>query len=184
MDLKSLLHNCKKGDILAQKELYNRYKTTLYSISLKYCKSVHDAEDNLHNSFIEIFTNINQYNEKGSFEGWMKRITINKAIDSYRKTFHLAPLTSDFCDDYLVDDDDFENISLDKILSLIQELPNQYRLVFCLFELDDYSHKEIAELLSVSENTSKSNLHRAKMILKEKITSTVTAKLYKIGNGK
>lgn len=184
MDQTALICNCKKGNKTAQKELYERYKTILFSISLKYCNSVHDAEDNLHNAFIEIFTNIHQYNEKGTFEGWIKRIAINKAIDSYRKTFQLSPITTDLCDDYLVDDDDFENISLDNILSQIQELPNQYRLVFCLFELDDYSHKEIAELLSISENTSKSNLHRAKMILKEKITRTATAKIYRIGNGK
>lgn len=137
-------------------------------LSLKYCPNEAEAEDNLHNSFIEIFTNIKNFNNKGSFEGWMKRITINKAIDSYKKTFQLSPIKDDFKDDTTIDENDFD-VSLDHILSLIQDLPNQYRLVFSLYELDDYSHQEIASMLSITESTSKSNLHRAKLILKEKI---------------
>lgn len=139
-------------------------------LSLKYCANETEAEDNLHNAFIEIFTNIKKFDNKGSFEGWMKRITINKAIDSYKKTYQLMPIKEDFVDEVLVDDNDL-NCTLDEMLQLIQELPNQYRLVFNLYELDDYSHQEIAKMLTISESTSKSNLHRAKVILKEKIST-------------
>lgn len=137
-------------------------------LCLKYCADETEAEDNLHNAFIEIFTTIKKFNNKGSFEGWMKRITINKAIDSYKKTYKITPIKDDFEDEVIVNESEF-NCSLDEMLLMIQELPSQYRLVFNLYELDDYSHQEIATMLSISESTSKSNLNRAKVILKVKI---------------
>lgn len=146
------------------------YKKTLFVLSLKYCANEAEAEDNLHNAFIEIFTNIDKFKNNGSFEGWMKRITINKAIDSYKKKYQLIPIKEDSIQDVTIDPDEI-HLSLDYILSIIQELPHQYRLVFNLYELDDYSHQEIAQMLSISVNTSKSNLHRAKTILKEKINT-------------
>lgn len=167
MNLESLIKDCIRQKSKAQEELYNRYKDILFVLSLKYCSNEAEAEDNLHNAFIEIFTNIKKYNGSGSFEGWIKRITINKAIDSYKKSYQMVPIKDDF-QDTLIEEKEI-NFSLDTILSLIQELPTQYRVVFSLYELDDYSHKEIAQMLEISENTSKSNLHRAKTILKEKI---------------
>jgi len=113
----------------------------------------------------------------------MKRITINKAIDTYKKKYQLLPLKVDTYEETTLDANDF-TISLDYLLSIIQELPHQYRLVFSLYELDDYSHQEIAQMLSISENTSKSNLHRAKAILKEKIIALKSFNNYKISNGK
>lgn len=167
MNLESLIKDCIRQKSKAQEELYNRYKDILFVLSLKYCSNEAEAEDNLHNAFIEIFTNIKKYNGSGSFEGWIKRITINKAIDNYKKSYQMVPIKDDF-QDTLIEEKEID-FSLDTILSLIQELPTQYRLVFSLYELDDYSHKEIAQMLEISENTSKSNLHRAKTILKEKI---------------
>lgn len=152
-------------------------------LSLKYCANEAEAEDNLHNAFIEIFTNIKKFDNKGSFEGWIKRITINKAIDTYKKKYQLIPIKEDYIQDTSIDEDELE-FSLDYILSLIQELPHQYRLVFSLYELDDYTHQEIAQLLSISEGTSKSNLHRAKVILKEKICSKNAFHNYSVKNGK
>ena len=151
-------------------------------LCLKYCANATEAEDNLHNAFIEIFTNIKKFDNKGSFEGWIKRITINKAIDSYKKTYQLVPIKDDFEDEVFIQENDL-NCSLDEMLMLIQELPAQYRLVFNLYELDDYSHHEIAQMLSISEGTSKSNLHRAKQILKDKIMSKVEFHKYR-KNGK
>ena len=168
MNLDELIKSCIRQNRQAQEELYNLYKKTLFLLCLKYCSNQAEAEDNLHNSFIEIFTNIKKFDNKGSFEGWIKRITINKAINSYKNNYQLTPIKDDFEDKIYVDVNEI-NCSLDEMLLMIQELPNQYRLVFSLYELDDYSHKEIAEMLSISENTSKSNLHRAKAILKEKI---------------
>lgn len=183
MNPDQLIKGCIKQNSKAQEELYNRYKKTLFVLCLKYCPNETEAEDILHNAFIEIFTNIKNYNNKGSFEGWIKRITINKAIDSYKRTFHLLPIKDDYFQETTIEDHEID-FSLDYILSLIQELPNQYRLVFCLYELDDYSHQEIATMLSISESTSKSNLHRAKVILKEKIKTKNSFHNYNVSNGK
>lgn len=170
MNLDDIIKGCIRHDSKAQETLYNLYKNSLYAVSLKYCASQAEAEDNLHNAFIEIFTSIAKYNRKGSFEGWIKRIAINKAIDSYRRKYHLVAISEDLPEDTQIDTAEMD-FPLDYLLQLIQELPNQYRMVFCLYELDDYSHQEIAAMLSISEGTSKSNLHRAKVLLKEKIQS-------------
>lgn len=153
-------------------------------VSLKYCQNEAEAEDNLHNAFIEIFTNIKQYKGKGSFEGWMKRITINKAIDNFKKSYQLIPANDKTFPDTEIEETELEEYSLDYILALVQALPNQYRLVFCLYELDDYSHAEIAEMLSISVGTSKSNLHRAKMILKEQIITKASVHTINMKYGK
>lgn len=167
--LDKLIKSCKKNDIKAQSKLYELYKDNLYILSLKYCRNKEEAQDNLQDSFLEIFKNIKKFNNKGSFEGWMKRITINKAIDKYKKETAInIVIKEEILPDTHIDTDEL-NISLHFILSLIQELPSRYRLVFNLYELDNYSHKEIAKLLSITESTSKSNLHRAKLILKEKL---------------
>ncbi len=171
MDTKKLIKKCQKKNRKAQSELFYLYRDVLFALSLKYCKNYNEAEDNLQDSFITIFKKINQYNFKGSFEGWMKRITINKAIDKYKQ----APLNTIINEEKIADthiiDAEKLNISLHELLKHIQELPDRYRLIFNLYELDDYSHKEIAKMLDISEGTSKSNLHRAKSILKNKITS-------------
>lgn len=175
MDLEQLIKGCIRQNRKAQEELYHRYKNALFVLSLKYCRNETEAEDNLHNAFIDIFTKIGQYKGDGSFEGWMKRITINKAIDSYKKSVHMLPVYDDILEDTTVTESEVD-IQLDQLLAIIQELPNQYRLVFCLYELDDYPHKEIAEMLSITESTSKSNLHKAKAILKQKISANPSLK--------
>ncbi len=171
LELEQLIKACRKNNLKAQGDLYQKYKDTLYILCLKYSKNSDEAQDNLHDSFIEIFNSIKKYKGKGSFEGWMKRITINQAINKYKKErpFNIE-IKNDILEDTTVTEDDLD-IKLDSILNCIQELPDQYRLVFNLYQLDDYSHKEIADLLNISVNTSKSNLHRAKAILKEKITT-------------
>jgi RNA polymerase sigma factor (sigma-70 family) len=183
LNIESLIKACQKQNRKAQEELYHWYKNTLFVLSLKYCANEVEAEDNLHNAFIEIFTNISKYKDKGSFEGWMKRITINKAIDTYKKKKQLYPIKDDLAEDTTVEETEVD-LPLDYLLQLIQDLPHQYRIVFNLYELDDYSHKEIAELLSISEGTSKSNLHRAKIILKEKIKLEHSFLNYSMKNGK
>lgn len=169
MSLDEIIIGCKKQSITHQKELYLIYSKTLFNLSLKYCTSFTEAEDNLHDSFMEIYQSINKFQHKGSFEGWMKRITIYKAINKFQKRTNFKAIDSSFnIEDPEIDFTE-HNLSLDILLNLIQQLPNQYRLVFNLYELDDYSHKEIAKLLDISEGTSKSNLSKAKAILKKKI---------------
>lgn len=169
MKIEDLIKQCIKNDRAAQNELFRKYKDSLFFISLKYCRNEADAEDNLHDAFITIFQKIKTYKNKGSFEGWMKRITIFKAIDKYKA--HTL-INIEIKDDLLAQPitiGEEQNLSLDQLLNVIQELPDQYRLVFNLFQLDGYSHKEVASLLNISEGTSKSNYHRAKLILQDKI---------------
>ena len=169
MTEKELIAQCIKNNRTAQYELFRKYKDTLYFTSLKYCRNEADAEDNLHDAFITIFQKLRTFKNKGSFEGWMRRITIYKAIDKYKSK---KPLNIELKDDILEEEVTVENeanLTLNQLLALIQNLPDQYRLVFNLYQMDDFSHKEIASLLNISEGTSKSNYHRAKLILREKI---------------
>ena len=169
MNLEIIINSCIKKNINAQSVLYEKYKDTLFVLSLKYCTTREEAQDNLQDSFIEIFKNIKKFKNKGSFEGWMKRITINKAIDKHKKSIKTNTTIDEDSLTSADETNDIEEIPLPIILKMIQELPNQYRFVFNLYELDDYSHKEISELLSISLGTSKSNLSRAKQILRDKI---------------
>ncbi len=168
MSLDRLIHNCKKGNRKAQEQLYRNYASVLFGVCLKYSRNKTEAEDNLHDSFIIIFNKIDQYTKKGSFEGWIKRITVNTVLQKYRKEEHLNLVSENFQEEIDVDTN-YTDISLATLLGYIQELPNKYRTTFNLYVLDGYSHKEISELLGTSTGTSKSNLARARMILKEKI---------------
>ena len=168
MGLEELIHNCKKGDRKAQEELYRKYSNILFGICLKYSRNKVEAEDNLHDSFMTIFSKIGQYKFKGSFEGWIKRITVNTVLQKYRKEQYLNVVSENLEEEAGVDSV-YGDISLSTLLRYIQELPNKYRLTFNLYVLDGYSHKEISEMLGTSQGTSKSNLARARMILKEKI---------------
>ncbi len=151
----------------AQSEVYQLYADKLFPLCLKYSKNYQDAEDTLQDSFITIFNKIKQYKHKGSFEGWLKRITINTAIQKYREKTPLE-IVKETPEAHEIEEVSLNNelFSLDILLEFIQQLPDRYRLVFNLYVLDNYSHKEIANLLFISEGTSKSNLSRARKILK------------------
>lgn len=168
MKLKKLISQCQKKELKAQKALYELYSSKLFSLSLKYSKNYAEAQDNLQDAFIKIFEKIHQYKHKGSFEGWMKRIVINTALRRYRdqKVFSL-----NYEENIIQPENDFDDhgISLQILLKCIQELPNRYRMVFNLYVLDGYSHREIAEMMEISEGTSKSNLARGRKILRIKI---------------
>ncbi|MDW5289047.1 RNA polymerase sigma factor [Formosa sp. PL04] len=168
MSLEQLIYNCKRNKLKAQSELYTLYASKLYSVSLKYSRNTAEAEDNLQDAFMTIFSKISQYKNKGSFEGWLKRITVNTALQRYREKGVFDIINEDIIDE-TVEVNDQEDISLDYLLKLIQTLPNRYRLVFNLYVLDGYSHKDIADMLEISVGTSKSNLARARLFLQEKI---------------
>ena len=169
MSLDRLINNCIKQDAKAQSQLYKQYASKLFSLCLKYSKNYAEAEDNLHDAFITVFSKIGQYNKEGSFEGWLKRIAINTSLQRYRNNVGVYDIVDEGnIEDVTVDIND-EDVSLDFLLSIIQELPDRYRLVFNLYVLDGYTHVEIAELINISTGTSKSNLARARLILKEKI---------------
>lgn len=169
MSLEQLIKKCIKQDAKAQSQLYKQYASKLFSLCLKYSKNYAEAEDNLHDAFITVFNKIDQYKNKGSFEGWLKRIAINTSLQRYRENVGVFDIVNEGnVEDVTVDIND-KDISIDFLLKIIQELPDRYRLVFNLYVLDGYSHVEISELINISAGTSKSNLARARMILKEKI---------------
>lgn len=168
MSLKQLIQKCKKGDLASQSEVYQLFAGKLYPVCLKYSRTQQEAEDNLQEAFITIFKKIKQFEYKGSFEGWMKRIVINTALQTYRKKRILNLVEDDYLEEVEVEVDE-SSLTLEFLLKIIQELPERYRMVFNLYVLDGYSHKEIAQMLGIAEGTSKSNLSRARLILKEKI---------------
>lgn len=168
MDLDKLIHKCQKGNRQAQAELYRRYSGILFGMCLKYSRNKTEAEDNLHDSFMTIYNKIGQYKFKGSFEGWMKRITVNTVLQKYRKEEYLN-VVSENMEEEVEEETGYIDVDLPTLLRYIQELPNKYRLTFNMYVLDGYSHKEISQEMGTSTGTSKSNLARARMILREKI---------------
>ena len=142
---------------------------------LKYSRTYQDAQDTLQDSFIMIFKDIKKFKHKGSFEGWAKRVTINVALQKFKKKSILKfdkIEENQLTEEEITVDVDEENISLSFLLSLINELPPKYQLVFNLYVLDGYSHQEISEVLNISTGTSKSNLFRARKLLQNKINNS------------
>jgi len=137
-------------------------------VCLKYSRNYVEAEDNLQDAFLTIFKKMEQYKNKGSFEGWLKRITINTVLQQYRTEKVFKIVNETIADEVELEVDE-DTISIDYLLKIIQELPDRYRLVFNLYVLDGYSHKDIAEMLDINIGTSKSNLARARQTLKQTI---------------
>lgn len=175
MSLEQLILDCKNKNIKAQEQLFRLFSSKLFAVCLKYSRNYEEAQDNLQDGFLLIFDKIGQYSFLGSFEGWAKRLMINNALQYYRKEKFLELITEDIPEEQEVEIDD-ASVSLDYLLGIIQELPDRYRLVFNLYVIDNYSHKEISEMLNINIGTSKSNLSRARMILKDKIEGINTTK--------
>lgn len=167
-----LIQGCLKGDRLAQRHLYETYAAKFLVICRRYLKEEKSAEDLMIESFMKIFERLPQYQGKGSFEGWMKRIVVTQALMKLRTQKHVfqeinLENESEYPDQpYLL-----EHLEVEEILLLIQNLPEGYRTVFNLYAIEGYSHQEIGQLLGISEGTSKSQLNRARNTLKEKIFS-------------
>ncbi len=172
MSIKQLIRKCKKQDIKAQEQLYRMFVHKLFPVCLKYSSNTQQAEDNLQDAFLMIFKSIPQYQNRGSFEGWMKRIVINTALQKHRKHVVFEIIRDDYHKEPEIEVEEDE-VSVDYLLEIIQQLPDRYREVFNLYVLDGFPHKEIAEMLNISTGTSKSNLARARVILKEKIENSL-----------
>lgn len=170
MGIDQIIQECQKNSIKAQEQLYRLLAPKLFAACLKYSRNRADAEDNLQDGFLLIFQKIGQFQFKGSFEGWAKRVMINNVLQRYR-TEGIFELVSENIPDVEDVEIESDNISMDYLVGIIQQLPDRYRMVFNLYVIDGYSHKEIAEMLGITDGTSKSNLARARIILKEKIES-------------
>lgn len=174
-DLEDLIKACKKGRPDAQRKLYERFSGKMFGVCLQYSKDYTEAEDIMQDGFIKVFTKISQFNFNGSFEGWVRRIMVNCALERFRKQNMLYSV-SDIQDyDYkLAAEDAMAEISSKELLNLVQELSPQYKMVFNLYAIEGYSHQEIGEMLKISVGTSKSNLSRARVILQEKVKALYT----------
>ncbi|ALM49169.1 RNA polymerase subunit sigma-70 [Flavobacterium psychrophilum] len=168
MGLDQLIQECQQNSIRAQEQLYKLLAPKMFAACLKYSRNRADAEDNLQDGFLLIFQKIGQFQFKGSFEGWAKRVMINNVLQKYRSE-GVFELVSENMPDVADVEIEHDTISMEYLVGIIQELPDRYRMVFNLYVIDGYSHKEIAEMLNITDGTSKSNLARARMILKEKI---------------
>jgi RNA polymerase sigma-70 factor (ECF subfamily) len=171
LSIEQLINGCKRKDIKAQEQLYRDYSPKLFSVCLKYSRNYTEAQDNLQDGFLLIYDKINQFAFKGSFEGWIKRVMINFILQQYRKETFLNLVHENIPEEVEIEIENDTEIDVNYLMKIIQELPDRYRLVFNLYVIDGYSHQEIADLLSINIGTSKSNLSRAKVILKDKIES-------------
>lgn len=166
-----LIDKCLAGDRHYQKLLYKKYASVMLGICARYFRNIDEAEDVLQEGFIKVFSNLSQFKKEGSFEGWIKRIMINTALNTYHSNVKRY-FQSEIDDDTLAapQSSQFdEEFSSEILMKLIQELPDGYRLVFNLYAIEGYSHKEIAEMLDINENTSKSQLSRARALLQKRL---------------
>ncbi|MBQ7489953.1 MAG: RNA polymerase sigma factor [Bacteroidales bacterium] len=169
---KELIEGCKNGKAKYQKHLYEKYSPVLMGICLRYAKNQMEAEDILQDAFIKIFTKIETYRGEGSLENWLKRIVIHTAINAYHKNtvkageFDIDELNGNIEDVSITDSD---SLTAQLLLGFIEELPDGYRTAFNLYEIDGYSHKEIAEMLGCAPVTVRTQLFKAKENLKKRI---------------
>jgi RNA polymerase sigma-70 factor (ECF subfamily) len=148
----------------------------MYGVCLRYSRDSSDAEDILQEGFVRVFTKIKQFEFKGSFEGWMRRIMVNTALEKFRKHDRLYPVEEmSVYESTEWVDETISSITADELIRMIQELPPRYRMVFNLYAIEGYSHLEIGAMMNISEGTSKSNLSRARMILQKKVTDNFGA---------
>jgi RNA polymerase sigma factor (sigma-70 family) len=170
--LEHIIEGCKVGKSVSREMLYKMFSNRMWGICLRYARDKDEAKDILQDGFIKAFEKINQFEGRGHFEGWLRRIMINTALAEYRKRRHLYVESVHYSGS---DEEGFEHIECDiaaeELLEIIKELPSQYKLVFNLYAIEGYSHKEISVLLGISEGTSKSNLSRARDILKKRVTT-------------
>jgi RNA polymerase sigma factor (sigma-70 family) len=173
-----LIEGCKANKRDLQKALYQRYSAKMFMICLRYTKNREEAEDILQDGFVKLFGNIRQFNGAGSFEGWIRRIMVNTALEAIRKRkLEYAPDDiSNLTNVHANESDALSKIALQDLLALIQELPTGCQLIFNLYVIEGFNHKEIAEKLGVSEGTSKSQLARARQLLQEKLKGNYAIK--------
>lgn len=171
LELEAIIAACKKSDRRAQQQLFSLFYGKMMAVCLRYIHDRDSAQEVLQEGFIKVFDNIKGYDSKGSFEGWVRRIMANCAIDFIRKVRKDTLLTDDDRDfrqattDEEEDDWEMTTIKAEVAMEAIQQLSPAYRTVFNLYVIEEYTHREIAELLGISEGTSKSNLSKAKMNL-------------------
>jgi RNA polymerase sigma-70 factor (ECF subfamily) len=165
---KDFIEKCREGDKLALQQLYKFYAPRMKGICLRYVHSVHEAEDVFQDSFIKVLKSIKTYSYKGSFDGWIKRIVINTAIDHYKSNYYNRTNLS-YEEAGESEQDTLEiadQLSANELLEIIKKMPHGYRMVFNLYAIEGYTHYEIAAMMQITESTSRSQLCKARSFIK------------------
>jgi len=164
-----LIQGCIDGDRVAQKRLYEKYVGKMMGVCLRYSDNHDDASDILQEGFIKIFEKLGSYKKEGSFEGWIRRIFVNTALDHIRKNKTLKQMMEVESVEYLLPKSDsvLSDMAAEDLLGILQKIPAGYRTVFNMYVIEGYSHKEIAKELGITVNTSKSQFSRAKSFLRK-----------------
>lgn len=180
-ELKEIIRKCSNGDIRAMELLYNKFASKMFTTCLRYSSCKADAEDLLQDGFIKVFNDVKNYKFKGSFEGWIRKLMINTALQKYKKDKNICFIET-YIENNMLGEEAIPPIDIptEVLLDIIQGLPERYRLVFNLYVLDEYSHREIAEIMGISIGTAKSNLSRARKILQEKVKNYMVSNKDKI----
>ncbi len=170
---RELIEKCKNGNRAAQCELYGKYSAMLYGICLRYSQSRETAEDILQDAFLKIFASIGNFEGTGSFEGWMRRIAVNTAITWYHQNLkhqHLEDV-DDYAQTMASQEPNFDSLEFthEELLGVVNSLPDGYRMVFNLFAVEGFKHREIAEMLDIDINTSKTQYMRARNIIMRRL---------------
>lgn len=167
-----LLQDCRDGNRSAQYELYQRYSKAMYAICLRYTKSTAEAEDVLQEAFVKVFTKIESFKRESTLGYWIKRIVINTALNHQRSKLYLHPMVDvELMNDKTEAATALSDYSYQELLEMIKGLPDGCQVIFNLYAIEGYKHQEIAEMLSISEGTSKSQYARAKQLLQKKLES-------------
>jgi RNA polymerase sigma factor (sigma-70 family) len=165
-----LIEGCKRNDRRMQEGLYQRFAPKMYGVCLRYAGNAEEAQDIVQEGFIKVFKKIDSFRSEGSFEGWVRRIFVNTAIEHFRRKNYMQPVTEK--EETTVEGNNLsvlDSLAEKDIIALIQQLSPGYRTVFNMYVIEGYTHREIAEMLGISEGTSKSQLSRAKSVLQEKV---------------
>ena len=169
-ELEKIIKGCVSGDRMAQGKLFNLFSNEMFGACLYYSKDYTEAEDTLHDGFIKVFQKIDQFEFKGSLAGWIRKVMVNTALEKFRKQHQLYALGDEYESNLDINRENvISDLSAHDLINLIRELTPQYRMVFNLYAIEGYSHKEISEMLGISEGTSKSNLARARSVLQNKV---------------
>lgn len=170
LSTEDLIAKCKSADRKAQELLYKQFASKMLAVCMRYAVDKMEAEDMLQNGFIRVFQKINDYRGDGSFEGWMRRIMVHSSIEYYRKHHKMTVVDIEESGyEQPVNATAASSLETKDLMAMIQQLPTGYRMVFNLYAIEGYSHREIAEMAGITEGASKSQLSRARTLLKQKI---------------
>ncbi len=178
-----LIEGCKSGNRKAQELVYRKYTPKMLGVCMRYAKDRFEAEDILQVAFIKIFEKIKNFRSEGSFEGWIRRIMVHTSIEFYRKNARMYPVVDiDNVQEHSVAENQLNRLNMNDLMNAIKSLSPGYRMVFNMYAIEGYSHKEIAQELGINEGTSKSQLARARVILQDYINKMEGRKNEAIGN--